>query len=102
MNYVQKYRFQLLIVTFVLLCIEILYITQSDARKKLITYYALRGSSECGAGALPALPLFEISPTFFGYNYKLENNAHDMVKGSISITGNIHESSSEPIICPLQ
>jgi hypothetical protein len=102
MNYFQKYRFQLITVALLLLSSFIFYVSQSVARKELATYYSLHGSSDCGAGARPTPPLFELSPALFGYNYRLENNAHLIVKGTISISGNINETSTEQIICPLQ
>jgi hypothetical protein len=104
MKYIQKYKFWLMLAALLVLAVSFLGLTlRSAAKHKLLARYTLPPSSQCSAGGGVALStMFELSPRLFGYSYTLENSEHKIVKGLISFTGDIHELSTERIVCALQ
>jgi hypothetical protein len=103
-NFIKKYKFWFIALVVIVLGIIILFVTQTSvAKSRLLRRYTLPATSECGAGGARAMnPIFELSPSIYGYNYTLENSNHMLVKGNISFTGNIHEKTVVPIHCTLQ
>ena len=72
---------------------------QSQAKKRLLGKYTLPPSSKCGVVARVQPSTFSLTPNIIGYNYKIENNDHQIVTGSITFFGKISEKSHDPLQC---
>lgn len=97
---VKKYRKTLTIILLLLIIwIVSFFAFQSQAKRHLLAKYTLPLSSKCGVVATADSPIFFLTPNIIGYNYKLENNAHQIVTGTITFFGKISERSHEALQC---